>query len=262
MDESGNDMVPVQSTNRSERRLLIVLISAGCVALFLGVAQVFSLIGKPFSPTTIQNTSLGKAGATLSALTKADTDNDGLNDYNELYVYQTSPYITDSDSDGRPDAEEVSGGTDPNCAEGTVCSPLVAATNTPSSNTNLSLTNAVPTSGGPFSADDIRQTLLNAGAPQGTIDGLNDQELLDLYADVLGTGTATNTNSPDTTTTANANLDTPTASPDAEALKNLTPDQMRDFLVQGGADREALDNVDDETLRAIFQEAVNDVSSQ
>lgn len=237
MDERGS----------SERKLLVILISAGCVALILGFLQIFSFIKKPFQAVTI-NTSLRNSTA-LSSLTKTDTDNDGLNDYNELYVYQTSPYIADSDSDGTTDSAEVTGGTDPNCAAGTTCSPL-AATNTTILTTNVALTNAVPTTGSSFSATDLRQTLLNAGAPQATLDTLSDAELLELYNEVLGTGTSTNTN-----TATNTN-------PDVEALKNLTPDQMREFLIQGGADAEALDNVDDETLRAIFLEAINTVSTQ
>ena len=33
-------------------------------------------------------------------LRKKDTDRDGLNDYSELKIYKTSPYLADSDSDG------------------------------------------------------------------------------------------------------------------------------------------------------------------
>jgi len=57
----------------------------------------------------------------LDDLKKKDSDQDGLNDYAELYVYHTSPYLADSDSDGIPDAVEIAMGTDPNCPKGSVC---------------------------------------------------------------------------------------------------------------------------------------------
>lgn len=50
-----------------------------------------------------------------------DTDLDGLVDYDELYVYKTSPYIADSDSDGFGDKEEVYSGNNPNCPTGQNC---------------------------------------------------------------------------------------------------------------------------------------------
>src|SRR3990167_3984046 len=50
-----------------------------------------------------------------------DTDTDGLVDYDELYVYKTSPYIVDSDSDGFDDKQEVYSGNNPNCPTGKDC---------------------------------------------------------------------------------------------------------------------------------------------
>ncbi len=42
-----------------------------------------------------------------------DTDRDGLSDYDERYIYGTSPYDQDSDNDGYSDYDEVKAGTDP-----------------------------------------------------------------------------------------------------------------------------------------------------
>jgi len=50
-----------------------------------------------------------------------DTDGDGLVDYDELYIYKTSPYLTDSDSDGFDDKQEVYSGNNPNCPTGKTC---------------------------------------------------------------------------------------------------------------------------------------------
>lgn len=54
-------------------------------------------------------------------LRKKDTDRDGLNDYSELKIYKTSPYLADSDSDGLTDALEIAQGQDPNCPKGQQC---------------------------------------------------------------------------------------------------------------------------------------------
>ena len=43
-----------------------------------------------------------------------DTDEDGLNDYQEMYVYHTNPYDEDTDKDGLNDKIETAKGTPPN----------------------------------------------------------------------------------------------------------------------------------------------------
>ncbi|SEP85694.1 conserved hypothetical protein [Lachnospiraceae bacterium RM5] len=45
---------------------------------------------------------------------KADSDNDGLNDYDEVKVYNTNPKKADSDNDGLVDIEEIDLSTNPN----------------------------------------------------------------------------------------------------------------------------------------------------
>lgn len=54
-------------------------------------------------------------------LQQIDTDRDGINDYEELNFYETSPYLPDTDSDGIDDKVEIDSGKDPLCPEGTVC---------------------------------------------------------------------------------------------------------------------------------------------
>lgn len=54
-------------------------------------------------------------------LQQIDTDRDNLNDYEELYFYETSPYLADTDSDGIEDKVEIDQGTNPLCPEGTAC---------------------------------------------------------------------------------------------------------------------------------------------
>ncbi|HPI66930.1 MAG TPA: hypothetical protein PKZ16_00020 [bacterium] len=54
-------------------------------------------------------------------LRKQDTDGDGLNDYDEQYIYGTSPYLADSDSDSYDDKQEIQSQHDPLCPAGKDC---------------------------------------------------------------------------------------------------------------------------------------------
>ena len=49
-----------------------------------------------------------------STLSSMDSDNDGLNDYQELFSTYTSPFLSDTDNDGVSDYDEYQQGTDPN----------------------------------------------------------------------------------------------------------------------------------------------------
>jgi len=46
--------------------------------------------------------------------TYGDSDNDGLSDWEELYVYYTNPFVSDTDNDGVNDYGETQSGSDPN----------------------------------------------------------------------------------------------------------------------------------------------------
>lgn len=113
----------------SEPRQLNSAQKAGFISLL-----IFALLTISFSFLHLRNTvygrfvihpqtadlKLGQYNETVR-LQSIDTDKDGLNDYNELYDFNTSPYLPDTDSDKRTDAIEIKEGTDPLCPEGTVC---------------------------------------------------------------------------------------------------------------------------------------------
>jgi hypothetical protein len=50
-----------------------------------------------------------------------DSDSDSISDYEEMFIYKTSPFLADSDSDGESDDLEIQRGTDPNCPKGKTC---------------------------------------------------------------------------------------------------------------------------------------------
>ena len=58
---------------------------------------------------------LSWAGYPLDAeySTEEDSDDDGISDYDEIFEYDTDPWLADSDGDGVSDGDEVDDGTDP-----------------------------------------------------------------------------------------------------------------------------------------------------
>ena len=94
----------------------------------------------------------------IEAQKKKDTDVDGLSDYDELYIYKTSPYIKDSDSDGIDDKTEVFGGSDPNCPKGKNCgSEMTSVEQTAETSTIAQdLLNTSPSGGGVTNAGKIQ----------------------------------------------------------------------------------------------------------
>lgn len=253
----GSSLTPHDERDRRERRLFITVLVIGSAALFFGGLEILNSIRSPFAPTNPpENSSLGPTGATIATLSQKDTDGDGLSDFDELYGYKTSPYLADSDSDGLDDQAEISGGTNPNCQQGDTCSPLerisTANTNGFVNASNAPTNTEIP---GTLSISDLRIALRNAGAPATSLENLDDAALFELYRDVLGESpSTTNTNAPTET-----NQTTLPETVDLESLENLSPEQMREFLGRGGADAATLAEVDDETLRLIFTEALKNL---
>jgi hypothetical protein len=218
----------------------------------------------------------------IATMKKADTDGDGLSDYDETYVYGTSPYLADSDSDGFTDKQEIDSGNDPNCPAGKTCvstgdaaaktAPTAEAPANTNTNTNDAALNGFLS--GAATADDVRNALRQAGVDDATLNKLDDKTLLELYNQTLtesgaigqaGTNTNTNantnsnadTNTGNTNTNANTNANTNFSLPANVNASNITPAQLRDLLRQAGVDDATLSSVDDATLMKIFQDTVN-----
>jgi hypothetical protein len=139
-----------------------------------------------------------------------DTDGDGLVDYDELYVYKTSPYISDSDSDGYSDREEVFSNNDPNCPIGESCG-LVAST------------------------EDVADT--GVASANALIAGIGADGAVDA---------------------GSVEFDSPEA---VEAFfKQATLDEIRSALIEAGMTQEELDTIDDETLEAFFNGALEEAA--
>lgn len=201
--------------------------------------------------------------AQLSSLHTKDTDTDGLSDYDELYGYNTSPYLRDSDSDGTDDAAEVAAGTDPNCNGATCLQARVGDTAAGSGSDSTSTINSSDTTlGANPTADEIRSLLLNAGVSQEILDQADDATLLDLYQQTLASSGST----PGATTQpldANySDLLQNNSLTTTEDLTNLSAEQVRQLLVAAGVDQTTLDQVSDEDLLVIYKQALSDAQTE
>ncbi len=117
---------PVKQRRDVTTKLVIGLIVIfGVVCLGIGGWILKANVTDPFkidlTQSGISNVLVNDDSQLKEALKLKDTDADGLNDYQEVYTYNTSPYLRDTDSDGIPDGTEISQGKDPNCAEGETC---------------------------------------------------------------------------------------------------------------------------------------------
>lgn len=184
-----------------EQKMGITLLSIfGILAIGLGVLQIRNTMYAPFAlnkeiPYIVKNDI-----ETNEGLMYRDTDKDGLNDFDELYVYITSPYLADTDSDGISDKTEVENGSSPICPEGQDCSEAALSGDT-LLNTGA-IASATSTLGPAPSMDDLtvllnnpaeaRKMLLAAGFDKAILDQTSDAELLKMIRDVFAS-TATST---------------------------------------------------------------------
>ncbi len=123
-----------------------------------------------------------------------DTDQDGLSDFEELNIYNTSPYLPDSDSDGISDKEEIDQGTDPNCPKGENCDVAV-----PEDGSEEEIFGDIKPDDGvqfdnPFAGMDLenpdpqklREILLDTGQlTKEQLDQVDDATLLEIYRQVI-----------------------------------------------------------------------------
>ncbi|MFC1663255.1 hypothetical protein ACFL04_03795 [Patescibacteria group bacterium] len=229
------------------KRMFGVLVVIAFFAILFGSIGIYSAIRDPFKSTVPSNiTGIDTDEiASLEVLRSDDIDNDGLSDYDELYRYNTSPYLSDSDSDGVSDAEEINADSDPNCPSDKDCSGLIGNVSDSNVNSNQPEVNA----------QELRQTLENAGAPKYVLDSTDDQALLELYQQTLNEQTDT-TNTSTTNTSITNTTEESGDTVDAETLNNLTAEEIRSLLLLNGVNENDLEAIDDDTLKSIFQQAV------
>ncbi len=174
------------------------LVILGFIIIVGGLVSVGNLFTEPFNlPFAEQPDPVSEEEKARENLVTKDTDKDGLNDYDEMYVYNTSPYLSDSDSDGKNDLEEVEAGDDPNCPQGQNCYgailDLEEESQPPLAPSNEYI-NAIPEEDREaikevlpkdLTSDEIRQMLKEAGLDDNILEQLSDEEILETYQQTL-----------------------------------------------------------------------------
>ena len=135
---------PPATLTAEQKVAFAILMFLGFGGVILGFASFGANLDRPIQQQiadlyTGQEflTSSDREARELEESKTKDTDGDGLVDYDELYVYKTSPYLTDSDSDGFDDKAEVFSGNNPNCPTGTDCYTTSGATEKVDNETNV-----------------------------------------------------------------------------------------------------------------------------
>jgi thrombospondin type 3 repeat protein len=197
----------------------------------------------------IANINLSTKTEDISKLQNQDSDLDGLSDYSEIYLYKTSAYLEDTDSDGVLDKQEIIAGSDPNCPEGQDCTLVVADQLTgfdgleysDSDNTNAAANFDLQT------ADlvDLQNQLLSGEVTLEEL-GIYDPQLQGMLEQVKSLqGFELDNVSTEDKTQATADL------------KQMTSQEIRQELIDRGIDESLLLQIDDQTLKQLFLDTLS-----
>ncbi|MDO9509933.1 MAG: hypothetical protein Q7J14_01435 [Candidatus Magasanikbacteria bacterium] len=182
-----------------------------------------------------------------------DTYKDGLNDFEEIYVYGTSAYLDDTDSDGVNDKDEISQGRNPVCAEGTACDKQNSE-NIPSQTLESWIKNPEPEtmliSPEQFlnNPEELKKLLIASGIEESLLAGLTDEEIKAIGEEIFNSvefESALNTQISDISKTTSS------------TVSSLTKEQLfadsallrQALLDTGYVDKEALDKLTDEEVK-------------
>lgn len=199
--------------SKEQKTGFVLLFLFGVLAIALGVLQLRQTIFSPFIVQVSREEADTKRFFTdqTTRLQQIDTDQDGLNDYEELTFYQTSPYLPDTDSDGLRDKDEINQGSDPVCPAGEVCkdtaggegqktspefSPVSTNTFAIVDTIGQSFQDAGGIASGGVSAADLQRITADpkalrdllrqhGGIPEEQLRAIDDQTLLNLAAQIL-----------------------------------------------------------------------------
>lgn len=172
-----DELSPSHGLTKEQKTGFVLLLLFGILAVVLGFLQMRNTIYGPifagdsqdFNPVNDGNPGVRFVESEATRLQRIDTDQDGLNDFDEIEFYRTSRYLPDTDSDGILDGEEIKQGTDPTCAEGSVCAAADAIPTvekeSPFEGVGSELVNSVAT---PF--EIVTGATVQAQLPAGSLD--------------------------------------------------------------------------------------------
>lgn len=230
--------VPYNIGYRGQVALIVLVVLIGIGGTALGALNVRSSIFDPYEYTNSGNEQLFAHNLGGSDSVLQDTDGDGLTDNEELNTYGTSPYLADSDSDGISDADEIRLGNNPNCPQGTNCDFELNSSGT----VDLPATQLGSSGTASVTASQLRDILREEGVSEEQLNSLSDKELLAAYNQAI---------SQQSVNEANVSRD----------YTNLTVDEIRELLVGQGIEQSILDELSDDQIVELYQEAVASINS-
>jgi hypothetical protein len=211
---------------RAQERLVIGTVAAiGIVTMVFGFLSLRRAIVQPNASSTAgeYKTPQQRQQEVVEALKLTDTDQDGLNDYDELNIYRTNPYLEDTDSDGIDDATEIAQSSNPNCPKGSNCQFVSSS------------------SGNSGSSGCTGSSCPTSGSGGGEADTEIDAQTL-AFLNTFG----------DPTQLTRAQADA--------ILDDMSTSELRDFFTQMGVPQDAVDKADDQTLRQLVSDALDEIS--
>ncbi|HNU95875.1 MAG TPA: hypothetical protein PKH95_00510 [Candidatus Magasanikbacteria bacterium] len=192
------------------------------------------------------------------ALHFRDTDKDGINDFDEIYIYGTSAYLEDTDSDGISDKDEIAQGKNPLCAEGGSCEKQQEEIISWKGLENLIQENVLENTlfdPQTYLKDpkELKKLLISSGVDQKLLDGITDEELVLVGQEIFGSEefmSALNIQINDTQTTTQKTLSK------EELFSN--PALLRQALLDTGyVNKEALDKLTDEEVKKAAEQMLD-----
>lgn len=227
------------------------VIFVGLIAFIFGSWKIINTINQSFkseqnlllAQQQIQS-SVEDQMKNLAELKAKDTDGDGLSDYDENYIYGTSPYLEDNDSDGYSDKLEIETGNDPLCPAGQKClvdSQTKATSKATSSQTTLTAQPLV----NPYniSPAEIRQLLINSGLDQASLNEIDDTLLQQMFVQAYFE-----------TESQFGKKSNEVISQPTDELIISSPAQLRELLIANGIPAEQVKAISDQELMNLYEE--------
>ena len=185
-----------QSLPKLQRNSFIFLSVLSLAVLILWIWQLNFRLSSPFRVPSEANVVLDEEAAAFEKLLlNNDTDGDGLTDYEENSLYNTSAYLADTDGDGLSDRVEIEQGSDPLCAPGQACNnsdaivinddPVVSNLNAEEEIVAINDNMLQDMMTGQANAQQLRVLLLESGADAQMLEQLSDDDLLAAYKEML-----------------------------------------------------------------------------
>lgn len=174
---------------------LLVVFAFLCVGL--GILQIRNTMYGPFALSNKPPVNIRDQVDTIDALRLRDTDHDELSDFDELYVYGTSPYLYDTFGYGLSDKEVVAKGL-PLCPKGQECvtpansGEVIASADASSTAATLAaqLGEAPPDLTALLTDPvQLRKLLTENGMDQATLKKVTDDQLIQMGKDILSSTT-------------------------------------------------------------------------